>query len=74
MSKQRKIHQKARARQQVYRTGRKLAFKFGYKHGSRWRKLAMDLDRPALLQRAYNIFGPEDLGASVRGGVLDEVD
>lgn len=70
MSRQRRVHQKAKARQQVYRTGRKLAFEFGYKHEPRWRKLAMDLDRPALIQRAYNIFGPEDFGASVRGRKL----
>lgn len=64
MSKQRRKHHDVAARQHTYKYGRKIADKdFKFKHAKRWRKLAMDLARPSLIQRGYIIFGPEDFGA-----------
>lgn len=64
MSKQRRKHHDVAARQHTYKYGRKIANKdFKFKHAKRWRKAATDLNRPSLIQRCYNIFGPEDFGA-----------
>lgn len=64
MSKQRRKHHVVVARQQTYKCGRRIAnVEFEFKHAKRWRKAATDLNRPSLIQRCYNVFGPEDFGA-----------
>jgi len=64
MSRQRKMHHKVACRQHTYKFVRKIVDRdFNYKHCPRWRKIAMDLGRKSLIQKDYNLFGPEDFGA-----------
>lgn len=68
MKKSNKFHEICYTRNVYYRESRKLAFKLGFKHKARWRKISK-LSR-AEMQKLYGLMGPECFDALPTGRIL----
>lgn len=68
MKKLNKFHKFCYTREKDYKESRKLAFKLGFKHKARWRKLSK-LSRTKM-QNLYGLMGPECFDALPTGRIL----